>query len=285
MPAILAPICTFKDNPKAIDYICQFAQESKLKILFYRAINSTLSTHTLALGPTGIGAAPAPIIYTQSQLNGIKKNDIQLINHWKQAHSNFPSSEYVISEGSDHDVIKAIDSTKSIEFLFKTSSSSYSWIDKIVPTETSELTNIISCPIISLPKEIEFEKLSTIVYASDLIDEDLNGLKTVNQLAQTWNAQVYLIHVCTNAQDKKKNESKLTLLAHQLTTKIRPVTITLERENVMQPLHELALKLKANLIVTVKKNKQLVKRLFEPSITAKLETGSTIPVMILNSSK
>lgn len=283
MPYILTPISAYVDHPNSIHYACQFASESNLDLLFYRAANTLASNTNLVLGSTGIGATPAAVFNQHNLIEKLKEQDNALLDNWKKTFSNFPNSQYIIASGTDHDVIKEIVSGEQIDYLMKSSSTEYSWIDKIIPSETSELSNLITCPIISIPPEIEIDKLSTIIYASDLIDEDINGLGKLNQLAQNWNARVYLVHVCTSAQEK--NNSKLTLLSHQLTTEKKPIAITLQRDNVTKHLHQLAIKLKANLIVTVKKNKSLVKRLFEPSVSSKLEAFGDIPVMILNPNK
>ena len=78
--------------------------------------------------------------------------------------------------------------------------------DLIMGSTAKMLIDKASCPVLTVPSDNRFEKLTDLVYATDFEVEDLRALEKVVELARVWDGHVRVVHVTMDKEYAGKSQ-------------------------------------------------------------------------------
>ena len=78
-------------------------------------------------------------------------------------------------------------------------------VNKFIGTNASSVVADAPCPVITVPVGTEFKGFSSIAYAADFDENDLNNIDQLLTLAKLTGAQVYCVHINVVGEQRKLN--------------------------------------------------------------------------------
>jgi nucleotide-binding universal stress UspA family protein len=141
-------------------------------------------------------------------------------------------------------------------------------------------------PVWVVPHNSEYKPLKSIIYATDLEEDDIPTLKRIAELAEKSTAKISAVHVVDDPEKKSKIEKAGT--SEDLVKKVGYDDIelvTLLREKDKRPdqvINEFAKRIESTLVVVLKENKSFFEKLFRRSTTKDLIDVSDIPVLVFH---
>ncbi len=78
--------------------------------------------------------------------------------------------------------------------------------DLVMGSTAKKLIDKAPCPVLTVPADRRFEKLTDLVYATDFEVEDIRALEKVVDMAKVWDAHVRVVHVTKDREYAGKDQ-------------------------------------------------------------------------------
>ncbi|MEP1094196.1 MAG: universal stress protein [Cyclobacteriaceae bacterium] len=157
-------------------------------------------------------------------------------------------------------------------------------IDKIIfGTVTGKVLKKVKCPLLIIPEEASFEEPKKIAFALDYHDSDLTDIEFLIEMAKKFNAELHVLRVATSDADSDFEDRLMKDFKDRVDQKAHGVDITwhfVHGGNVASALKEFASANSIDLLAAAKTKLNLLKRLFQGSVTQKLFDQARIPLLI-----
>jgi nucleotide-binding universal stress UspA family protein len=142
----------------------------------------------------------------------------------------------------------------------------------------------VPCPVYIIPPNSKYQPLNKVVYATDYKEEDLTTLKSLLNLAKPLDPEIIALHISNDDKFERKLKSEgftKMLSEKQGFNKVSFKMIAdKDGKNAVESLVSEAEKVKANLIVVLKENRNFFERLFKSSFTANLVKETQLPILV-----
>ena len=156
--------------------------------------------------------------------------------------------------------------------------------DLVMGSTAKKLIDKAPCPVLTVPSDHQFEKLTDLVYATDFEVEDIKALEKVVELAKFWNADIRVVHV--TADKSYAGNSQMEWFREMVLTKIDYDRIhfeVLESNNIIASLEKYTEKQNAGMIAMLERiHKGVPKKLFHRGRVKQMASRNQLPLLSFN---
>ncbi len=149
---------------------------------------------------------------------------------------------------------------------------------------TEQLIEHLNIPVISLKERVQYNKVTDIALAIDLIGEKYPGtsLPMIKSVAECFDAKVHVVNIVSPGEiGMKKLHDQLNQFARDAKLSNYEISVV-EYEDDMDGLLYFAEKIDAGLIALISDARPGIFRFFQDSFATEVTKKSDIPVMVLN---
>lgn len=191
---------------------------------------------------------------------------------------------YLIEEGSFAETIKQVVHEQSIDLVLMGAADGRNVKGHLFGEKVRAAVDKVNCPILFIPEQVVFQEIEQIVYVTDIRYIDFNIIKQLEEIAQSMNAQISLLHVCSSGLPDLSAEAISTLFADTISPYVKN-DIRLYKnekndnaENYIQQL----LSIETQTIITIAKRKyHFFDHLFNKNPPKEAKIYKHLPVLIM----
>lgn len=266
----------FSTNSKAgLRFAIQLASQNKYELTFFHSYNIM-----------------KPISWSDAAFEAYEKKEVdKILKNLNQFVESVYKSVEIVAENTKCVISSSILAESNIREYAAENQFSFICIStrgagkfkRVFGTNTSNLINYSSVPVIAVPSNYRISKIESILYASDLVNLE-NELEKVVDFAKPLNAKVALLHfnsladVVTDSKilETAVNEfSKYNIELHLKNTSLVN-TLIANIESAIQKSKP------SMLIMFTLQNRSLFKKIFLPSISAEYSFNAKVPLLVFS---
>lgn len=154
----------------------------------------------------------------------------------------------------------------------------------VMGSTAKKLIDKAPCPVLTVPADHRFEKVTDLVYATDFEVEDLRALEKVVTLARLWDAHIRVVHVTMDKEYAGK--SQMEWFKEMVAQKIDYDKIhyeVLESDNIIHSLKHYSSNSHAGMIAMLDRmEKGAAKKIFHRDLVKKMASSSRLPLLSFN---
>ncbi len=152
-----------------------------------------------------------------------------------------------------------------------------------IGSNTSQVVENTSVPILCVPKTATYTGFSYIIYGSEFDEEDRTYLQPILNFATAFDSRIYVVHISSGS--KKLDESDYLDYVNDVRSyfvyeKLSFEQFTTDSDTAIALEHVLN-KHNANLLILVHKNRNFMNSLFHKSLTKKMSYMTNFPLLVL----
>jgi len=218
------------------------------------------------------------------------------LNHFEQYKAEIPKLRKIAEDIGKHhiqltclfeeglmlSILKKIIKQETIDFIVMGTNGNNSLEKKLLGSNTVHVIENIDIPILSIPKGAKFKRLNNFGFATMLRDTDKPGIKQIYKIAEGLNADVHVLHVLRNENEKAmqllenwKDEFKDTSISFH----------TVLNKNLEESVFFFIDDQLIDVMCIVKRQLNFFESLFTSSLSKKLSYHADVPVLVLKESK
>jgi len=156
----------------------------------------------------------------------------------------------------------------------------------IQTSNNKDIINQVDCPVLIIPNPAIFKPFAEIVYATDYKEEDIDGLKELLLLTNTFTPNITALHITNNIDFKAKVEQAGFLDMLHKKTNYEKLSVRIidesSNDNIAQLVNDYALLINADLIVILKEDKTFFEKIFQSDNTNKIIKESMLPILVFH---
>jgi len=273
MKTILCPTDFSPNANSAAEYASSLANILNARMILFHAYEEpVLATET---------AVPVmEEIKTNLRLVAEKKLKTQLDNLRKYFPKISISTE--LAKGSGYkEIVDAANRTEADLIVMGTTGSGR--IERLlIGSTTARILKNAKCPVICIPKEVTYNKIKKIVFATDLEKDNLSAAITITHFAATLGAEIIFVFV-----DKKHllhDESNILHMTQKIKSRVKYPKISgyvANNPNIASGIEYFSKKYDADLLVMYAHDKSFTETLLHPSVTKQVSNKIDIPLLVL----
>ena len=281
MGSILTYLHNMKQAGNLVDYSVGLARDLKKEV-------DLLSTVNLKNFPLGIPIAEPPhhkydemnVGEIMKELNSEMRNEVIKV---KRRIKNPPRINFFTERGVSYKVIQQYVNNNRYDFIVVSANTENEYL---INDRNMDIIKHNEPPVWVIPHNAEYQPVESIIFATDLEEDDIPTMKKVAELAEKSAAKISAVHVVDDQEKKSRIEKAGT--SEDLIKKVgydNIELVTLLREKDKRPdqvINEFAKRIGSTLIVVVKENKSFFEKLFRRSTTKDLIDVSDIPVLVFH---
>ncbi len=193
--------------------------------------------------------------------------------------------DYINEEGYARDSILAY-ADQSDPDLIIMGTESMSPFDKIIfGTITGKVLKKVSCPILVIPQEANYQELTRMAFAIDYHENDLEDIQFMIPLAQMFQAELHVIRVASDANNLEFEDKLMADFKHKVDQAIGDNSIVwhlIKEGRVVDQLEKYVNDTGINLISAAKSRMSPFLQVLFGSVTRKLFYHTNIPLLIFH---
>lgn len=262
------------NSKKAIRFAFQLASQTNAELIFYNVVHMV-----------SVPSAWSVLHYSAFDTYEIEKHQDKLEKFietvYKDGNLNSINYQCVCEIGDDvgSQIISYATEVKA-DFIC-VSARGAGVLDKLFGTIASHLITASSIPVFVIPKNYRIKPITTICYASDIENIDME-MSEVLELASSVQAKVKVLHY-DYAVHLKMNEQKLSMLALKYETD--DIMFRYRKTDPVFPLNDQLRKdvlvMKPSLVVLfTKQNRSWFNRLFAPTMSTDMSFSAKTPLLV-----
>ncbi len=150
-------------------------------------------------------------------------------------------------------------------------------------SNTAKVEELLTCPLMVVPKEAENRPLRKMVYALSFDKEDLDEIDRVLNFAQLFNAHLECIRMVDERDEKDRHLLEVLTEAYDLPKYQGKITFkSLSRKNSANALESYVFDNQIDMTVLLTRQRNFWEKNFGSSLTQKLTLHAKIPLLVLN---
>lgn len=187
---------------------------------------------------------------------------------------------YVVQVGSEHSIVDVAESEKADLIVMGTHGAGKA-LDKVWGTNTANVIQNATCPVLAIPIGATYEGVESIAYATDFDDQDTELLYQLTLIAVAIKAQLHCVHI--NQADAPYDDKKETAFRALFEENFAdlPVTYSVWSANEIEDGLETFCRInKVSILAMLTHKKNLWEKVFgEKSITKKMTMQTKLPLL------
>ncbi|GAB4010468.1 universal stress protein [Spirosoma migulaei] len=198
--------------------------------------------------------------------------------------SAFSPPEYISSKNELREELLQLLAERSVELIVMGTQGLGNKLEgRLFGTNTSWVVEKATCPVIVIPENLQLETLEEIVYASDYMPDDIVNLENLSKIAQSFQANITVIHVIKEESTAAVNALKSFEQQVKVRTQLSGINFRLlTGNNVENRLEQYLEENKVNLLVMSAHYRSLPDKLFGKSLTKSMTLYAGVPLMIFH---
>lgn len=142
-----------------------------------------------------------------------------------------------------------------------------------------------SCPVLLIPEKAALKPVKKIVFATDLQRTELVAMLILEKLAELWESQITVLHVCDKTLSVEEKVSHYSYYKKILGGIKYPHTnyLDVRGDHITDTIADYATKEKIDLIAIVHKKRSFIGHLLHKSISKKMMNYHNAPLLVLQS--
>jgi nucleotide-binding universal stress UspA family protein len=153
-------------------------------------------------------------------------------------------------------------------------------IEKILGSVTTQTMMCAPCPVLAVPKDVEFQPINDIAYATDFMPSDEPAVHSLLDLAGMLGASVHFVHVDTKVEIGERNTS---IELEKYPFPFTDFTV-INNPSVLEGIDEYLRRKNIDLLALFIPRRRLWERLFHSSFTKKMAFHTKIPLLVFRKS-
>jgi nucleotide-binding universal stress UspA family protein len=175
--------------------------------------------------------------------------------------------------------IKEIIKKDKIDYVVMGTSGASGWKEAFLGTNTGEAIVNLSVPVLSVPKDCEFNKIEIIGFTTRYREKDKEALKQVLKIAKSAGAKVKCLYVKTKVTDN----TEATFDDWKEQFKNEPVTFfILPNEDIKESISDFIAHQEIDVLAMLTYKRSFFESLFTSSFTEKMSYNSEVPILALH---
>lgn len=272
---ILIPVSFTQESFAAFNYGLQLAQVSDAEVTVLHIVNGSLSTHEIYIDYYGqmlVDNAEKQLAYfteTYPEEQGIELPNIQF--------------ESKVITGSPGFSIATFADEFDFDLIIMGTMDKHSIMARLLGSTTSNTIHEAPCPVLLIHKNTQFNVPEKAVFAIDDEGEMEDALESYYDFNKKWQAYTEFIHV----NDKKINNLAATeeeIVEHLFEDHDPAFSFEIKAvsgKDPQQDIMDYCLSAKADLLVMMHREKSIIHRIFNGSMSVKLGHNFHLPVLII----
>src|SRR5680860_107600 len=151
----------------------------------------------------------------------------------------------------------------------------------IMGNTTKQLIKKAPCPIMAIPTDANYKPFKTIVYATDLEEEDVYDIRKLTELAKAFDAKIKVVHIIT--EDEYEGEAQMEWFKEMLEAKVSYDKMEFKlffSGDIFESLRIYLDDVNADMVVMLEReHKGIFKKWFRRDLVKKMESYGRVPLM------
>lgn len=278
MKKILVPTDFSKNAYAALFYVTKLFSDEELHITILHSFGEEVGKLTSRID---IGRSENIIekLYRQSEEDGI-----QLMHKIKLDSTKVPHNFEVISTpASLAKTINKLVSTEGIDLVVMGSKGRTGAEDVLVGSTTVTITKSLEgCPLLIVPREVDFVIPTKIAFASDYNDfYQLSNLRPIVRLVRQYNSIIHLVHVGAESELDAKQQQNLEHYKNDLSEYDTEFHFVPKRTNISKTLHNFIDNENIDLLALVYHKHAFLKQLFREPVVTRVGKHTHVPTLVI----
>lgn len=170
---------------------------------------------------------------------------------------------------------------KAYKFLVLVAQANHSFADFLFGNPVESIIEHTKTPVLVIPPGTEFEKIKHIVYATNFIDDHLLAIQQLDDFALAFSSQITFLQIDDHiTENDKRIAAKYTRALTKLLTSRFHLEV-IEDNSVANRISQYLHDEKADLLVMLKKERGLARKLLHNSLITKMLSIAKKPILIL----
>jgi nucleotide-binding universal stress UspA family protein len=278
--SILVPLDFSEYSLRAFQVALEFAKKMNLGIIVLNVYDSPISS-----GVNFIAYEKTLAVEEKKSMSGLAKFIAD-----NQEHTYEDGSALVIKalsyKGDPGASIIKIAEEEDVAMIVMGTKGEKGLIAKMLGSVTEEVLESAHCPVLIVPRDVEFDGIRKMLFAAPL---DANDDKLINILlsfADTFNAHLECLHISSGFEDYEEDKANMRALEEQFAL-ISPKRLSFKQviKNASLDLaEELQFEIdhdRVDMLITLPKPRGFLGELFKASLTKKMAKLADVPILAL----
>ncbi len=154
--------------------------------------------------------------------------------------------------------------------------------DVSLVTFFDKFSQLAECPILRLPSNYTFKEFSRILYASDFLDEDIEKLKYLINIAKVFRSHVTMLHI---SDKEEPNISNIIEFANDIVQQVDYENIeikTVTDSDISSGINNYAFKNNYDIVVVLREKKNFIENVLQKSQSLEITKESEKPILMFH---
>ncbi|QQX75796.1 MULTISPECIES: universal stress protein [Aequorivita] len=278
MKKILVPTDFSKNAYAALFYVTKLFSDEALQITILHSFGEEVGKLTSRVD---IGRSDNIIekLYRQSNEDGEQLVHKIKLDSSKVAH-NF---EVISTPATLSKTVNKLVSTEGIDLVVMGSKGRTGAEDVLVGSTTEKITKSLEgCPLLIVPREVDFVIPSNIAFATDYNDfYQLSKLRPIVRLVRQYNSTLHLVHVGSKSELDTNQQQNLEKYQNDLTEYNTQFHFISKGESISKTLHTFIDNNTMDLLALVYHKHAFLKQLFREPVVSRVGKHTHIPTLVI----
>lgn len=275
MKTILVPV-DFSDNSKnAMDYAILLANKLKMKLVLLHAFHPSMAEMI----------SDSYKIATHKNIDGSPEEMKNELKIWQEAVSGSEKNlkcSTIFMEGDLADEITRLVEEDEVDLVVMGTKGVTGLKEVFIGSNTAKVIENVSCPVIAVPADYQFDGIKKIIFATDYHDSDIDSIRFMVKLSLLFDSELIIVHM---ADGELKIRYEKDLLEYFMERVIKSVSYSkmkfylLTGTDVSKSLNEYIAKESTDLFAISTKDRILSGPIFNRSVTRGFANHIQIPLL------
>lgn len=278
MKKILVPTDFSKNAYAALFYVTKLFSDEALQITILHSFGDEVGKLTSRVD---IGRSENIIekLYRQSDEDGEKLVHQIKLDSNKVAHK----FEVISTPASLPNTINKLVSTEGIDLVVMGSKGRTGAEDVLVGSTTTTITKTLEgCPLLIVPREVDFVIPTNISFATDYNDfYQLSKLRPIVRLVRQYNSNLHLVHVGTEEELNVTQQQNLEQYRNDLSEYDSEFHFISKKTNISKSLHDFIDTKSIDILALVYHKHAFLKQLFREPVVSRVGKHAHVPTLVI----
>lgn len=191
-------------------------------------------------------------------------------------------TEAIVGLSATHEIVELTKDEDDIAMVVIGTTGDGNMLEKMFGSVSSSVAQRSHCPVILVPKGIEFKEYENVLYASNYESADENLLDQIVDFGSVFKATMHFVHV----EENDNYETVEDTIFYKLFEKGDPAfsfnIVNIKNRSVLPGLNQYADENDVDLIVLVNRQRNYLENIFQLSLTKRMAKASKLPVMVFH---
>lgn len=191
-------------------------------------------------------------------------------------------TEAIVGLSTTHEIVELTKDEDDIAMVVIGTTGSDNMMEKMFGSVSSTVAQRSHCPVILVPKGIEFKEYENVLYASNYESADENLLDLIVDFGSVFNATMHFVHVEENDNYETIEDTIFYKLFENGDPSFLFNIVNIKNRSVLSGLNQYADENNVDLIVLVNRQRNYLENIFQLSLTKRMAKASKLPVMVFH---